>query len=238
MLKLGVNIDHAATLRQARRGTQPDLALAAREAEAGGADSITIHLREDRRHIQDHDLPILKRVCRVPINLELALVPEIIRIALALKPEKVCFVPERRLEVTTEGGLNVSAKEKDLRKAIPLFKARHIEVSLFIDPSREQVLKSSRVGADAIEIHTGAYTLSRGKARRAELEKIRQAASLAAHLGMKVHAGHGLDYDNVKPIVRIPEIEELNIGHAIISRSLFRGLRASVREMKQLMMRS
>lgn len=233
-MKLGVNIDHVATLRQARRGTQPDVILAAKEAEAGGADSITVHLREDRRHIQDTDLPALKRSCRIPINLELALVPEIIRIALALKPEKVCIVPERRLEVTTEGGLNVIAKEKALKKTIPLFKALHIEVSLFIDPSPEQILKASLVGADAIEIHTGAYSLAKGKHRRLELDKIRQGSALAVRLGMKVHAGHGLDYDNVQPICGISEIEELNIGHSIVSHAVFWGLRKSVEEMKGL----
>lgn len=233
MPKLGVNIDHVATLRQARGGRIPSPALAARQAQAGGADGITLHLREDRRHIQDWDLPQVKRVLHVPLNLEMALHPEILRIALRLRPEKVCVVPEKRKELTTEGGLDVLLHEAALRKAIPPLRRRKIQVSLFIDPSPEQIEAAARLGADAVEIHTGRYAHAQGARKQRELKRIREAARLASAIGLKVHAGHGLEDDNVGPIARISEIEELNIGHSIVSRAVFVGLRQAVREMKQ-----
>ncbi len=236
ILKLGVNIDHVATLRQARREGFPDPALAAREAELGGAESITLHLREDRRHIQDSDLPRVRHATRLPINLEMAMHPEIARIALRFRPEKICIVPERRAEVTTEGGLDVIAKAGVLRKWVPKFSAKAIEVSLFIDPDPAQVKASAQAGARAVELHTGAYANAQSaKKRRAELTRIRRAAVLGRRLGLKVHAGHGLDYENVRPIAGIPEIEELNIGFSIVSRALFTGLREAVSQMKRLL---
>jgi len=235
MLKLGINVDHIATLRQARGGRVPSPCLGALEAQKGGADGITVHLREDRRHIQDHDLREIKKAIRIPLNLEMAWEPEIIRIALRLKPEKVCVVPEKRQELTTEGGLNAAAKERSLRRMIPEFHRKKIQVSLFIDPSAKQIEAAARCGADAIEIHTGTYVNKKGSAKKRELGKVCQGARLAARLGLKVHAGHGLDYENVRPICRIPEIEELNIGHSILTHAVFVGMRQAVREMKRLM---
>lgn len=237
MLKLGVNIDHVATLRQARGGTEPQPMIAAHEAIHGGADSITIHLREDRRHIQDHDLKSIQKSIRVPLNLEMAFVPEMTRIALRQRPEKVCLVPERRQEVTTEGGLNACAIERALQKALSQFRRRNIQVSLFVDPDPKQILTAAHVQAAAVEIHTGAYAHAKGAKRKKELLRIRQAARLAATLGLQVHAGHGLDYKNVQAIVKIPEISELNIGHAIVSRAVVTGMRQAVKDMKRLMRR-
>lgn len=234
MPKLGVNIDHIATLRQARRETFPSVSAAALEAQKGGADSITIHLREDRRHIQDADLPSVQKTVSIPINLEMALSLDIVRIALKYAPEKICIVPERRQELTTEGGLNAIAARKQLFKFIPLFHKKKIQVSLFIDPDLEQVQTSFEVGADAIEIHTGTYARARGAERKKELERIRKAAFYANTLGLAVHAGHGLDYGNTKPIARIPYMAELNIGFSIIADAVFSGLRSSVRRMKIL----
>ncbi|MBI3314081.1 MAG: pyridoxine 5'-phosphate synthase [Candidatus Omnitrophica bacterium] len=234
MIKLGVNLDHVATLRQARGGHVPSPARAVLEAEKGGADGITLHLREDRRHIQDSDLWEIKKICRVPINLEMALHPGIIRIALRFRPEKVCVVPEKRQEVTTEGGLDAIKNERALKKIIPGFKKNKIEVSLFIDPSFKQIEAAKRTGAQAIEIHTGAYADARGGKHPKELVKIAKAARYAHSLGLIVNAGHGLNYENVHAICCIPEIYELNIGHSIISRAVFTGLRAAVREMKRL----
>lgn len=234
-MRLGVNLDHVATLRQARGGSHPSVVQAAHEAERGGADGITVHLREDRRHIQDRDLWDLKRAVRVPLNLEMALSPEILRIALRLRPEKVCVVPERRRELTTEGGLDVRANFNRLRKVIPQFQKKGIEVSLFIDPDPVQTRASAEVAADAIEVHTGAYANAAGTRRLKELAKVRRAAELGHGLGLKIHAGHGLDYRNVRAIARVPWIEELNIGHAIISYAVFHGLRKSVSDMKRAM---
>ena len=231
--KLGVNIDHVATLRQARGGKVPNPALAAAQAQKGGADGITLHLREDRRHIQDFDLTAVRRACRLPINLEMALDPEIIRIARRFCPEKVCVVPEKRRELTTEGGLDVLSKEKLLRQVIAGMHRKKIQVSLFLDPSLRQIEAASRVGADAVEIHTGAYAHSGSAAGIRELKRIRQAARLAKSLGLRVHAGHGLDYKNVRAIARIPGIEELNIGHSIVCRAVFVGMKQAVREMKR-----
>ena len=233
--KLGVNIDHVATLRQARRGREPAVFLAAREAERGGADGITVHLREDRRHIQDADLREIRREIRVPLNLEMAFIPEMIKIALREKPEKICLVPERRQELTTEGGLDVLPKEKALRKTLPRFFDAGIQVSLFIAPDRRQILAAHRAGAAAIEIHTGSYAHAQGQARLRELKRIREGARLAASLGLKVHAGHGLDYQNTQALCLLPEIEEFNIGHSIISRAVFTGLFEAVRGMKAIL---
>lgn len=231
---LGVNIDHVATLRQARRGSEPSVLQAALEAVRGGAEGITIHLREDRRHIQDHDLKAIRQLIKVPLNLEMAFVPEMTAIALKYRPQKICIVPERRRELTTEGGLDVLKKEKALTNAIPRFSAAGIEVSLFIAPNPEQIRAAARTGAPVIEIHTGAYAHASGSMRKSELIRIKTAARLAASLGLKVNAGHGLNYQNVLALVRLPELEEFNIGHSIVSRAVFIGLQRAVRAMKKL----
>ncbi len=232
--KLGVNIDHVATLRQARRGCEPSVCRAALEAESAGADGITIHLREDRRHIQDFDLKEIRRAIHVPLNLEMAFVPEMIETALAAKPGKICLVPERRRELTTEGGLDARAIEQKLKKAMPSFRRAGIEVSLFIDPDTAQIHSAKCAGADAVEFHTGTYAHARGGAQRKQRLRIARAAQLAASLGLKVNAGHGLDYENIKALARIPQIEEFNIGHSIVSRAVFTGLARAVRDMKRL----
>lgn len=233
MVKLGVNIDHVATLRQARGGDWPDPLEAAREAERGGADGITVHLREDRRHIQDSDLRRLKHTVRRPLNLEMALHPEIVKIALRLRPEKVCVVPERRREVTTEGGLDAVKKRGALQQVIPRLRARGIEVSLFIDPEIRQVRSARALGADAVELHTGAFASAGPRKKQAELARLRRAALEAHRLGLKVNAGHGLDYENTPAVAALPYICELNIGHAIVAQSVFVGMRQAVREMKR-----
>lgn len=233
-MHLGVNLDHVATLRQQRRGTFPSPALAAKEAKAGGADSITLHLREDRRHVQDSDLAAVRKASGLPINLEMALNPEIVKIALKFRPEYACLVPERRMELTTEGGLNLFANERKLREVLPQLQKKKIQVSLFVDPDIPQIKVASELGAEAIEIHTGTYA-DPVRFQNAELKRIREAAAFAKRLGLKVHAGHGLDYENVKPVAAIPEISELNIGFSIVSRAVFVGMRHAVREMKQLM---
>lgn len=231
---LGINVDHVATLRQARRGEEPSVLEAARSAVRGGADGITLHLREDRRHIQDSDLKEIQRQIKVPVNLEMALTPEMIAIALKNRPRKICIVPERRQELTTEGGLDVIKKETALTKIMARFARAKIEVSLFIAPSADQIQAAARTGAPVIEIHTGAYAHSSGKARERELKKIKLAVKLAVSLGLKVNVGHGLNYENVKPLIRIAEVEEFNIGHSIISRAVFEGLENAVRRMKKM----
>ncbi len=231
---LGVNIDHVATLRQARGGVVPSPRRAALEAQKGGADGITIHLREDRRHIQDRDLKEIKKAIRIPLNLEMALHPEIIRIALREHPEKICLVPEKRQELTTEGGLDAYGQRALLKKIMPKFHKKKIEVSLFIDPVSKQVCAAKEVGADVVEIHTGTYANAKGKLKKRELERIRRAAHEAHGLGLKVNAGHGLDYENTQAVAKISEIEEFNIGHSIISFSVFVGLRTAVGMMKEL----
>lgn len=233
MAKLGVNIDHVATLRQARGGKAPGPAEAAQEAVEGGANGITMHLREDRRHIQESDLWRVKRMVRVPLNLEMAVVPEIVRIALRLHPEKVCLVPERRRELTTEGGLDVIQKRTVLKKLLPRFRGQRIEVSLFIDPDLGQVRTAQEVGAEAVELHTGQYANASKARRKKELARLKKAAVAAHRLGLKVHAGHGLDYENTPAVARLPYMKELNIGHSIVSRSVFVGMRQAVREMKR-----
>jgi pyridoxine 5-phosphate synthase len=234
-IALGVNIDHVATLRQARRIDYPDPVHAALLAEQSGADSITLHLREDRRHIQDRDVTMLRRLLQTRMNLEMAVTAEMIRIAGEVRPQDCCLVPESREEVTTEGGLDVRAQEARIEEACRTLAAAGVRVSLFIDPDTAQIEAARRVGAPAIELHTGTYANALGKARALELERVRSAASLAASLGLVVNAGHGLNYHNVEPIAAIREIVELNIGHAIIARAIFDGLPKAVRDMKDLM---
>ena len=234
MARLGVNIDHVATLREARKAKEPDPIAAAVLAELAGADGIVIHLREDRRHIQDRDLRVLRETIRTRLDLEMAATEEMARIALEVKPEMVTLVPERRQELTTEGGLNVVSYRDELQKVIDLLHEGEILVSLFIDPDQNQIKGAHKVSADLIEIHTGQYANSRGKERQTELHQIMEAAKLASKLGMGVNAGHGLDYTNVTPVSQIPEIEELNIGHSIISRAVLVGMQQAVREMKSL----
>ncbi len=234
-IALGVNIDHVATLRQARRIDYPDPVHAALLAEQSGADSITLHLREDRRHIQDRDVTLLRRLLQTRMNLEMAVTPEMIRIASEVQPQDCCLVPESREEVTTEGGLDVRAQEARIHEACRALAAAGVRVSLFIDPDRVQIEAARRVGAPVIELHTGTYANATGARRAEELERVRSAAALGASLGLVVNAGHGLNYHNVEPIAAIREIVELNIGHAIIARAVFDGLPRAVREMKDLM---
>jgi pyridoxine 5-phosphate synthase len=233
---LGVNIDHVATLRQARRGRYPDPLYAALLAEQSGADSITLHLREDRRHIQDRDLAVLREALQTRMNLEMAVTDEMIRIAQTALPEDCCLVPESREEITTEGGLNVAGQPGRVADACRALGGSGIRVSLFIDPDVAQVEAAERAGAPVIELHTGAYAAARGAAQAREFERLRTAAAHAARLGLTVNAGHGLDYHNVAPIAAIGEIVELNIGHAIVSRAVFDGLAKAVRDMKELML--
>ena len=235
-IALGINIDHVATLRQARRGRDPEPIQAALAAEMAGADSITLHLREDRRHIQDFDVRTLKGLLKTRMNLEMAVTEEMLTIAGELRPADCCFVPERRQEVTTEGGLDVAGQETRMREATERLVEQGIRVSLFIDPDPRQVEAAERIGAPAIELHTGAYAAATGAARATELERLTHCARLGAGLGLSVHAGHGLNYHNVQPVAAIPDVVELNIGHAIISRALFDGIAAAVRDMKALMM--
>jgi pyridoxine 5-phosphate synthase len=234
-IALGVNIDHVATLRQARRIDYPDPVHAALLAEQSGADSITLHLREDRRHIQDRDVTLLRRLLQTRMNLEMAVTAEMIRIAGEVRPQDCCLVPESREEVTTEGGLDVRAQEARIEDACGALAAAGVRVSLFIDPDTAQIEAARRVGAPVIELHTGTYANASGAARAHELERVRSAAALGASLGLIVNAGHGLNYHNVEPIAAIREIVELNIGHAIIARAVFDGLPKAVREMKDLM---
>lgn len=234
-IALGVNIDHVATLRQARRSDYPDPVHAALLAEQSGADSITLHLREDRRHIQDRDVTLLRRLLQTRMNLEMAVTAEMIRIASEVRPQDCCLVPESREEVTTEGGLDVRAQQARIDEACRALAAAGVRVSLFIDPDTAQIEAARRVGAPVIELHTGTYANASGTARAHELERVRSAAALGASLGLVVNAGHGLNYHNVEPIAAIREIVELNIGHAIIARAVFDGLPRAVREMKDLM---
>ncbi len=234
-IALGVNIDHVATLRQARQVQYPDPLHAALLAEQSGADSITLHLREDRRHIQDRDVTLLRRVLQTRMNLEMAVTEEIIRIARQVQPHDCCLVPESRQEITTEGGLDVAGQIARVGDACKALGAAGIRVSLFIDPDAAQVEAAQRAGAPVIELHTGTYADTEGAARAREFERVRSAARLAASLGLTVNAGHGLNYHNVQPIAAIPEIVELNIGHAIVARAIFDGLPRAVRDMKELM---
>ncbi len=234
--RLGVNVDHVATLRQARRTTYPDPVTAAALAELAGAGQITIHLREDRRHIQDRDLRILRETCQTLLNLEMAATAEMVKVAYEYKPDVVTLVPERREELTTEGGLDVSGQRETVAKIIKNLKDGEIIVSLFIDPDLDQVRAAHKVDAHRVELHTGRYCEARNERERGrELSRIVDAAKAAAKLGMGVAAGHGLNYDNVQPIARIKEIDELNIGHAIVGRAVLVGFERAVREMLALM---
>ena len=237
-IRLGINIDHVATVRQARRTNEPDPVRVAVLAELGGADQITVHLREDRRHIQDRDLKLLRETVTTPLNLEMGLSEEIIEIALQVKPNQVTLVPERREEVTTEGGLDVAASVDSITEAVKRFHDAGIMVSMFIDPSRDQVRASSMTGADGIELHTGKYAnaVTRTEIRQ-EIYRLHLAAVLAKNERLGVYAGHGLTYVNVGSIVNLMEIAEVNIGHSIISRAIFVGLERAVAEMKELLIR-
>ena len=234
-IALGVNIDHVATLRQARGGRFPDPVHAALAAETAGADSITLHLREDRRHIQDHDVRALRPLLQTHMNLELAVSEEMLAIAIEIRPADCCLVPERRLEITTEGGLDVLAQESRVRDAVTALRGAAVRVALFIDPQPRQIEAAGRSGAQVIELHTGAYAEARGAQQAAELERLRAGARLGTSLGLVVHAGHGLNYQNVQPVAALSEVVELNIGHALIGHALQVGLPAAVREMKALM---
>jgi pyridoxine 5-phosphate synthase len=233
---LGVNIDHVATLRQARGTRYPDPLYAALMAEQAGADSITLHLREDRRHIQDHDLRAIKSALQTRMNLEMAATPEMLEIAEDLRPEDCCLVPERRDEVTTEGGLDVTSQQAPVREACARLAAAGVRVSLFVDPDLKQLEAAVDVGAPVVELHTGAYAEASGAEQARQLLRLVQAARHAEGLGLTVNAGHGLHYHNVQPVAAITEIAELNIGHAIIARAVFHGLASAVTEMKHLML--
>ena len=234
-IALGVNIDHVATLRQARGGRLPDPVHAALIAETAGADGITLHLREDRRHIQDHDVFTLRGLLQTRMNLEMAVTEEMLEIAARVRPADACLVPERRAELTTEGGLDAAGQVPRLSAAVARLKEAGIRASLFIDPEARQIEAAAAIGAPVIELHTGAYAHAQGGAQAAELERLRQAARRGASLALTVHAGHGLNYHNVQPVAALAPIVELNIGHALIAHALIVGLPAAVREMKQLM---
>lgn len=237
-IHLGVNVDHIATLRQARRTTYPDPLFAALAAEQAGADSITIHLREDRRHIQDRDVTLCRDALQTRLNLEMAATPEMVAIACRVRPPDCCLVPERRQEVTTEGGLDVRSQEAALKAVCGQLADADIRVSLFIDPDTAQLDAAARVGAPVVELHTGTYADAHGEAAKRELERIVQAARHAASIGLTVHAGHGLNYRNVQPIAAIEAIVELNIGHSIVARAVMDGLGPAVAEMKHLMLQA
>jgi pyridoxine 5-phosphate synthase len=233
--RLSVNIDHIATLRQARKGIEPDPVVAAVIAETSGADGIIAHLREDRRHIQDRDLRLLRELVHTKLNLEMAATEEMQRIALDVKPDFSTLVPEKREELTTEGGLETASRIDFMKSYVARLHHGGITVSLFIDPDEKQISAAKKTGADWVELHTGAYANARNeKDRELEFQKIAEAAKLAASLGLRVGAGHGLDYVNTRRIARIPEVEELNIGHSIISRAALIGLERAVKEMKML----
>lgn len=235
LARLGVNIDHVATVRQARRVAYPDVLAAARAAEEGGADAITVHLREDRRHIQDADVDVLRAALRVPMNLEMAATPEMVAIALRVRPADACLVPERRAEVTTEGGLDAAARAAALADAVARLKAAGIRVSLFVDPEPRQLEASARLGADAVELHTGRYAEhAEARAAATELATLAAAVARGRALGLVVNAGHGLRYDNTRAVAAIPGIDTLNIGHSIVARALFVGMAQAVREMRAL----
>jgi pyridoxine 5-phosphate synthase len=235
-IDLGINIDHVATLRQVRRARYPDPVHAALAAEAAGADNITLHLREDRRHIQDRDVRALRGLLQTRMNLEMAVTEEMLSIAADVRPEDCCLVPERRSELTTEGGLDVVAQLDRIRDAVTRLREAGVRVALFIDPDHRQVEAARASGAPVIELHTGAYAEASGAAAATELERLRSAARFAAGIGLEVHAGHGLNYRNVQPVAAVREIVELNIGHAIVAHALLVGLPDAVREMKALML--
>jgi pyridoxine 5-phosphate synthase len=232
---LGVNIDHVATIRNARGGLQPDPIRAAQMAQAAGADGITAHLREDRRHIMDEDIAHLIGAISLPLNFEMAATEEMVAIALRHRPHAACIVPERREEVTTEGGLDAARQHNHLKPLIARLGEAGIRVSLFIEPDPRQIEAAVSLGAPVVEFHTGAYAHAEGEKQVAELERLADAAALAVKNGIEPHAGHGLTYDNVVPVAAIPQIAELNIGHFLIGEAIFTGLDASVRKMRALM---
>ncbi|MBT3193590.1 MAG: pyridoxine 5'-phosphate synthase [Verrucomicrobia bacterium] len=231
MLKLGVNIDHVATLRQARGTDYPDMTAAARSCEAAGAEGITIHLREDRRHIQDADVYTLRERLQVPMNLEMANSPEIVGIALDVKPHEVCLVPEKREELTTEGGLDVAGQLDELRPTIESLAAEGVSVSLFIDPDPAQIEASASLGVPYVELHTGTFCDAEGSVAEAELNRLIEGARLASSAGIKVNAGHGINLDNIAGILHMPHLDTLNIGHSIVAHAVFVGLENAVRAM-------
>jgi pyridoxine 5-phosphate synthase len=236
MLELGVNIDHVATLRQARRTYEPDPVWAAVEAELGGADTITIHLREDRRHINDRDLQVLRQTVQCKLNLEMSIVPEIVEIAMKAVPAQATLVPERRQEVTTEGGLDLKRETDRIGSIVQGLKRNGIFVSAFLDPDEAQINLARQLGFDAVELHTGAYANAGEPEVKDQLARLERGGQLVRAGGMRLHAGHGLNYRNVVPVARIADMIELNIGHAIVSRAIFVGMREAVREMKQILM--
>jgi len=238
MIELGVNIDHVATLRQQRHTAYPDPIAAALRAEDAGADLITLHLREDRRHIQDADVYAIRPQLRTRMNLECAVTPEMLEIACAVKPSDVCLVPEKRTELTTEGGLEVAGAMGPVSDAVALLAEAGIRVSLFIDPDPVQIAAAAKAGAPVIELHTGAYAEAEGEAAQAELQRIRLAVAEGLRHGLRVNAGHGLHYGNVKPVAALDGISELNIGHAIVAQSIFDGWEKAVRDMKALMVQA
>jgi pyridoxine 5-phosphate synthase len=234
-MRLGVNIDHVATLRQARKGRYPDPVVAAALAELGGADQITLHVREDRRHVNDRDLDLLRKTVNGTLNLEMAAVQPMLDLALRHRPDTATLVPERREELTTEGGLDVVSNLEEIRGVARALRDSGVEVSLFVDPDPEQIKASQRADAHAVELHTGRYCEARGQRDRArELSRLIESAKTAAKLGLRVAAGHGLDYWNVKPVIEIEEITELNIGYAIVCRAVLTGIEQAVRDMKDL----
>lgn len=235
MPELGVNIDHVATVREARRTYEPDPVWAAVAAELGGADGITIHLREDRRHIKDRDLRILRQTVTVKLNLELAAAPEVVAIACEVRPDQATLVPERREEVTTEGGLDVVGHRRAVADAVQRLRDAGIVVSLFLDPDERQIAAAAELGAQAVELHTGQYALARGPQVADELGKLAIAGRQVSQLGMALHAGHGLNYQNVRAVAALAHMHELNIGHSIVARALMTGMQQAVREMKDLL---
>jgi pyridoxine 5-phosphate synthase len=235
VIRLGVNVDHVATVRQARCAQVPDPVEAALLAEEAGADGITVHLREDRRHIQEGDVELMRQRLRTKLNLEMAVTPAMIAFAERLRPHDACFVPEKREELTTEGGLDVLGNKQKILEAVKRLQDRGIHVSLFIDPATSQIETSKEVGAHGVEIHTGTYCNAAEAQRVKERGAVAGAAARAHGLGLEVHGGHGLDYNNVPPIAAIPEIVELNIGHSIIARAVIVGIEQAVREMKELL---
>jgi pyridoxine 5-phosphate synthase len=234
-IRLGVNIDHVATVRNARRTFEPDPVHAAVIADLAGADQITLHVREDRRHVNERDLKLIKEVIHSKVNLEMAVTEEMINLALRVKPYQVTLVPERREEVTTEGGLDVISQKEKIKEAVSKLKEAGIVVNIFIDPDEKQIEAAKEVGAVAVELHTGRYAEAfnekREKDVETELERLRKAAKFAKSIGLRVYAGHGLTYKNVKPVAEIPEVEELNIGHSIVANAVLKGLKEAVQEM-------
>ena len=235
MIELGVNVDHVATVRQARRTYEPDPVIAAAMAEQGGADGITFHLREDRRHIQDRDVELLKQTVTVKTNMELACADEVVSVCCRIQPDWALLVPESREEVTTEGGLDVASDTGRVLAAVSRIKAAGIRVSLFLDPDLHQIEAAAKMGADAVELHTGPYALARGEQQTQELARLGEAGGAVTQAGMRLHAGHGLNYTNVRPVAGIAEMAELNIGHAIVSRAVMVGMKEAVAEMRRIL---